>query len=151
MGWPLNKKNEGGLISSETFNLTRITTVLAAGAATLAAVGGATADKGSGFVWAGFDATQRTALIVAAVTAIALISSADIVGRAIAAGKAENTKLQVLADPRAAKLKAGSGGSKDGVVVALRPGQTLQVLFITTEPPQTASWQNFDEVHIPHV
>ena len=42
----LNKNGEGGVISSETLNLTRITTVLRGGVAAITA---------SGFDWTGFN------------------------------------------------------------------------------------------------
>lgn len=140
----LHKKNEGGLISSETFNLTRITTVLGGALAVLTAtVSGGTAGD-NGIIWAEFDSTQRTALLVAIVAAIAAISVADILGRAVAAGKAENARVQVIG-PRRAQLTDGS----DGTVVAYRPVPAPQVLFVRTGIDKPApSWENLDQVHL---
>lgn len=101
MALPLNRKNEGGIIESETLNLTRITTVLAGGAAAITA---------SGFDWAGFSPNQRLVLVVAAVAAIALISCADIMARAMATGKAANEPIQGPSTPNTAKVRTGIGG-----------------------------------------
>jgi hypothetical protein len=133
----LNKNGEGGVISSETFNLTRITTVLGGGVAVITA---------SGFDWTGFNPGQRLVLVVAAVAAIALISCADIMARALATEKAENAPVTILAAPYAAQLNTANG-QIPGHVMAMRAGVVPRVLF-SANGNRTASWQPLDQVHV---
>lgn len=143
MGIGLHKKNEGGLISSETFNLTRITTVVGGALAVLTATVNDGTVAGIRIDPAEFDSTQRTTLLVAIFAAIAMISVADILARAIAVSKAENARVQVIG-PRLAQLKDGS----DGTAVAYRPVPTPQVLFVGSAAGSVASWQDLDQVNL---
>ncbi|GID28018.1 hypothetical protein [Paractinoplanes brasiliensis] len=125
MTLPLNRKNEGGVVTSETFNLTRITTVLTA---VVAAFGATEVGGPEGLNWAGLDSTQRVALVAAAIAAITVITCADILGRSIACGKAENARVHCLSKAHPAKIMVNDR-RVEGQVLAMRSSPTPQVLF----------------------
>lgn len=120
-----NNKNEGGLISSETLNLTRVTTLLSGAAGLVVAISGTVA--GGGTDWAGFTQGQRAALVIAAIVAVAVITSADLIARATSTSRASGP-LATLPTPKSARLHK-AGEDIDGKVVAVRTGAPPGVYF----------------------
>ena len=132
-------RGEGGIVASNTYNLTRITTVSVGVAAVLTAISDAGMDV------TGFTPGQRLVLVVAAIAAVAVVSCADIMGRAIVTGKAENAPVLFLPQPRLAQLMTNNG-PVPGHVTALRVGQETKVLFHPRD--SNPAWHNFEQIQL---
>ena len=139
-----NDKNEGGLVTSETFNLTRIITLLAGLVGIGATVSGAAASGSSRLDWAGFNQGQRVVLLVALLGAIALVSAADLLARAYTSASKGGSKVTTLPAPKDAQLHK-QGPDIDGKVLALRSGDPPDVFFY--DPKRgTATWVALNEI-----
>ncbi|HEX3781424.1 MAG TPA: hypothetical protein VHX38_17325 [Pseudonocardiaceae bacterium] len=97
----LNLPNTGGLIASNTLNLTRVTTAIA-GALGLVTAGSGLGLSGNEDDFAGLDSSQRVAVIVALIGAVAIIHVADLLARSIATSRAVNSSVVALPTSRAA-------------------------------------------------
>jgi|tagenome__1003787_1003787.scaffolds.fasta_scaffold20669478_2 hypothetical protein len=154
MAGVMNKENEGGIVLSNTFNLTRITAFLTLLIGALTAVSGSQATPpatdtpvppaGSVAIdWANFNSNQRLVIIVAVIAAFAIVSAADILGRSIATGKAVGAGLIPMTKPQPAQRQM-PGNDPRGVVYAMRGGEQPTYLFQSTtgEP----AWVPADQI-----
>ena len=131
----LNKKNEGGIVSSDTMNITRITMGVGAVIAALTA-----SDR---VEWAGFTSSQRLVVVVAVIAAVAAVSVADIIGRALATARTQNLPIRVSSTPRQPKKDL-----VENTADAIRPRRGMQVRFVGPDAEPITSWQNFDQVEL---
>ena len=138
----LNDPNTG-VVTANSFNLTRVTAALSLliGGATV--VGGAIADSPSAGDPLEFDSRQRLVIIVAVITAWAIVTSADIIGRAVATGRAEaargmSAEASVIPLKRPQRAQRHDANAVvQGKVYALRGGLEPQYLFA----PNDGDWE----------
>jgi len=141
----LNDKGEG-TVTSDSFNLTRITAALAVLIGGCTAVSGATADAAPGGKlpdWANFTQDQRLVIIVAVVAAWAIVTASDILGRSLATVRAQSPGLVVLMPVSAQKITEEQGGLDKktlGAVVAVRQGPPVAFLWQPTDRENPAEW-----------
>jgi hypothetical protein len=121
--WILNPPNTGA-ITSNTLNLTRITTMIAVAlgiTTTVSGAGARAADSGTEIVdWAGFNHDQRLVLIVALIAAVAVVHAVDLLARSLASVTAGSTGVIPLPTPLPAVLIA-DGPDVPGYAIAIRP------------------------------
>jgi hypothetical protein len=139
----LQSSGQGGAILSNTLNLTKVASTIAAALSILIGVNGATATSDTaatptqpaGVDWAGFSQGQRTAILIAIVAGVALVYAADVLARAIATSGTAKSGMAVARTPRAVHLSQ-TGTDLAGLLLAVRPNDDA-VLFFDPATKQT--------------
>jgi hypothetical protein len=129
----LNQPGEGGVIKSETLNLTRITAIAGAFISVViaaAGVGARATDTQRDIV--GFTRDERLVIIVAVVAAAALVVATDLIARAIATAGTNSAGIVTVGPIKAEKKQPTSihpNAHVDGQVIAIRSEEPAEMLF----------------------
>jgi len=105
-----------------------LTAGFGAAAEPTATAGGATSPD-TPVDWFNFDSGQRLVIIVAVIAAFAIVTSADILGRSIATGKAVSAGLIPLTKPQPARRQV-VGDDPSGLVYSVRGGEQPTCLTV---------------------
>lgn len=130
----LNDKDEG-VVTSNSFNLTRVTAALAlliGGGTAASGAAAATQEEGTDAIWETFTQSQRLVIIVAVIAAWAVVTASDILGRSFASARAESNGLAILTPVAAQKITEAVNGrdrKEPGTVVAVRVGPPVAFLW----------------------
>jgi hypothetical protein len=141
----LNKKDDG-VVTSNSFNLTRITGALAIAIGAGTAISGAAAEGTAGLPdWANFTQSQRLVIIVAVIAAWTVVTASDILGRSFATGQSNQDAPVLLKPIRAARITPAQGVQVQdqvdpGSVCAVRTGTPVTFLWQSSDASTEAIW-----------
>jgi len=137
----LNGDGEGGVVQSNAFNLTRVSSAVAYFIGVFTALDAAVNNNNSTpeerLGWGGFDQGQRLIILVAVIAAVSIIHSSDMFARAIATARVAESATFPFAFARRA-TKNQNGADPIGWVVAVRSGDG-QLLFYNPQAG-TVEW-----------
>lgn len=129
MAMPILNPVNTGAITSNTLNLTRITSMLAVVVGSITTVSGAAAqpaDSGTEEIdWAGFNQNQRVVLLVALIAAVAIVHAADLLARSSIATAAGSAGVILLLAPKPAILNTPGSGIGGQVIATRLDGKFL--------------------------
>ena len=137
----INPVNAGGVITSNTLNLTRITTMIAGALGGVAAGSGAVANINgpSDEDWAGFSDAQRLVIIVALIAAVAIVHAADLIARSLATSRVGSSGVIPLSTPQKAEFQHSADDRKfSGKILAIRGADPSLLFYDTTN--DTTQW-----------
>lgn len=143
----LNPPDQGGPVTANTFNITRVTSAVAALLGVVTAASGGTAKDAGGqqIDWMGFDQGQRLVIMIALIAAVVVIHAIDVLARSHTAAQANGSPVVPLPAPVRATMTNNAHNENDhkGHAVALR--QDGQVLF-RNEADGNLTWAPSEQV-----